>query len=177
MTARHPDVTSADILIQFCVGEPMAGPPQCVFRGALYIRPDRSSLTLAQWTSAPICWVIQKYVLGRLLEDRDHADSLLPLFRFEVIGEKLVDGHPHYLVYGRALTPKTDPQWMMGWVDFDRGLVTDGTVRYRWGEVDSAQEYGLVAGTWVPIDQDIVVPRFGAALEISYGGFRFGASP
>jgi hypothetical protein len=90
-----------------------------------------------------------------------------------VIGAKLVDGRPHYLVYGRALTGTTDPQWMIGWVDYDRGLVTEGTVRYASGEVNSVQEYELVAGAGVPVHQYLYIPRFSASLEISYSGFRF----
>jgi hypothetical protein len=176
-TVRHTDLTSVDMEIKFRIGTPVAAPPECVFRGVLHISPDHLALAVAQWTPRPICWVIERYVLGRLFEDRDRADSLLPLFRFEVLGEKLVDGRPYYLLYGRALTHATDPEWMIGWVDYDRGLVADGTVRYSWGEINTVQEYGQVAGVWVPIHQDLYVPRFNASLEILYSGFRFVARP
>jgi len=176
-TVRHTDLTSVDMVIKFRLGKPVTAPPECVFQGVLHISPDHLALAVDHWTPRPICWVIERYVLGRLFEDRDRADSLLPRFRFEVIGAKLVDGRPHYLVYGRALTGETDPLWMIGWVDYDRGLVTDGTVRYAWGEVNTAQEYGLVAGVWIPIHQDLSVPRFDASLEIYYSGFRFASGP
>lgn len=172
-TVRHTDLTSADIVIKFRFGTPVPAAPTCVFRGVLHIWPDRLAVTVEQWTPTPVCWLLERYVLRRLFEDRDRADALLPLFRFEVIGEKLVDGRPYYLVYGRALTREADPQWMIGWVDYDLGLVTDGTIRYAWGDVTSEQEYALVAGVWVPVHQTLHVPRFSATLEISYGGFRF----
>ncbi len=172
-TVRHTDLASTNMVIKFRFGKPVAAPPDCVFQGVLDIWPDRLALTVNQWTPTPMCWLIERYVLGRLLEDRDRADSLLPLFRFEVIGEKLVDGRVHYLVYGRALARETDPQWLIGWVDYDRGLVTDGTVRYSWGEVNSVQEYGLVASAWIPEHQYLDIPRFRASLEIFYSGFRF----
>lgn len=172
-TVRHTDLTSVDMVIKFRIGKPVTEAPECVFEGVLHISPDHLALAMDQWTPRPLCWVIERFGLGRLFEDRDRADSLLTLFRFEVIGAKLVDGRPHYLVYGRALTGATDPQWMIGWVDYDRGLVTDGTVRYASGEVTSVQEYGLVAGSWVPVHQYLYIPRFSASLEISYSGFRF----
>ncbi|HXQ22027.1 MAG TPA: hypothetical protein VN812_10180, partial [Candidatus Acidoferrales bacterium] len=71
----------------------------------------------------------------------------------------------------------SDPQWMIGWVDYDRGLVVDGTIRYAWGDVNTAQEYGLVAGVWVLVHQELDVPRFSASLEISYSDFRFLSHP
>jgi hypothetical protein len=172
-TVRHTDLISVDMVIKFRIAKPVTEAPECVFQGVLHISPDHLALALDQWTPRPLCWVIERFGLGRLFEDRDRADSLLALFRFEVIGAKLVDGRPHYLVYGRALTGATDPQWMIGWVDYERGLVTDGTVRYASGEVNSVQDYGLVAGAWVPVHQYLYIPRFSASLEISYSGFRF----
>jgi hypothetical protein len=175
--ARHVDLTSVTMVINFRIGRPATAPPACVFQGVLHVSPYRTELVLTQWTPNLLCWTIERYVLRRLFEDRDHVDTLLPSFRFEVTGEKFVDGHPYYLVYGRALTPKNDPQWMIGWVDYDRGLVVDGTIRYAWGEVNCVQEYGVVAGVWVLVHQDLDVPRFHASLEISYSGFHFLSHP
>jgi len=175
--ARHADLTSVAMVIKFRIGTPVTAPPACVFQGVLHVSPDRTSLTVADWTPSPLCWTIERYVLGRLFEERDHVDTLLPLFRFEVIGEKLAAGRPYYLVYGQALTPRSDPQWMIGWVDYDRGLVVDGTIRYAWGEVNGVQEYGLIAGAWILVHQYFDVPRFNASLEISYSGFRFPSHP
>jgi len=175
--ARQVDLTSADMVIKFRIGTPATASPACVFRGVLHVSPDHAALAVAQWTPSPLCWTIERYVLGRLFNDRDHAETLLPSFRFEVIGEKLVDDRPFYLVYGRALPPRSDPQWMIGWVDYDRGLIVDGTIRYAWGEVNLLQEYGLVDGVWVLVHQDLDVPRFGASLEIAYSGYRFLSHP
>ena len=173
-TVDHVGVASADMVISVRVGQPAAAPPACEFRGVLQISRERLAFTVEKATASPVCWLIERYVLVRLFGERDRADSLLPRFRFEVIGEKLVDDRPYYLVYGRAERP-TEPRWVMGWVDYDRGLVFDATLDYSWGEINSAQEYALVAGVWVLVHQHIDVPRIGAAVDIAYSGFRFGA--
>ena len=157
---RHADQVS-------CVGNAITAPPTCVFQGVLHVAPDQTALALSHSTPSPVCWMLDRYVLGRLFSDRDHANTLLPSFHFDVLGMKVVDGRSYYLLYGRALAPGADPQSMIGWVDYDRGLITDGTIQYAWGQVNLTQDYGLVDGIWVLVHQYIVVPRFSASLEIS----------
>ncbi|HXX38249.1 MAG TPA: hypothetical protein VEP50_08875 [bacterium] len=171
LSAVRADRTSANVRIEFRIGR-RTGTPECVFRGRLVVWPDRSALMIREWTPTPVCWVIDHFALARVLSDRDHADALLPRFRFEVIGEKLVEGRPHYLVYGHALTSETEPHWMIGWVDYERGVVTEGTLRYGWGEIDTAQEYAQTAGAWFPVRQRVEIPRFGAFLDITYDDIR-----
>ena len=173
-TVDHVGLASADLVISLRVGQPAAAPPACEFSGVLQISRERLTFTVEKATASPVCWLIERYVLVRLFGERTRVDSLLPLFRFEVIGEKLVDERPYYLVYARAEQPATDPSWVMGWVDYDRGLVADATVHYTWGEVTSAQEYAPLAGVWVLTHQHLDLPRFGAAVDIAYSGFRFG---
>lgn len=173
---RSMDLSRADVVIKFRFRAPETAPPFCVFDGTLYISA-RVSLAMKRWTPSPACWLIERLVLERLFGDRNRADALLPQYRFTVIGEKLVDGRHYYLLEGRALSRGTEPDWVMGWVDYDRGLIVDGTGRYRWGEVDSVQEYSLVAGEWVPVRQYITVSRLAASLEILYSDFRFGSGP
>jgi hypothetical protein len=170
---RMAEVTSVDMLIKFRVGNAITAPPTCVFQGVLHVAPDQTALALSHSTPSPVCWMLDRYVLGRLFSDRDHANTLLPSFHFDVLGMKVVDGRSYYLLYGRALAPGADPQSMIGWVDYDRGLITDGTIQYAWGQVNLTQDYGLVDGIWVLVHQYIVVPRFSASLEISYSGFQF----
>jgi len=165
-----PGPTTATIQIQFRIGSPVSS--TCAFRGRLEVWRDRSALKMDQATRTPVCWAIQHVVLQRLLADRDRADALLPRYQFDVLGEKLVDGRPHYLVYGRALAPDTEPRWMMGWVDYERGLVTEDTLQYGWGRVDTTQEYTQAAGAWLPLRQRIEIPRFNALLDIAYGDIR-----
>ena len=76
-----------------------------------------------------------------------------------------------------SIAAQSDALSVIGWVDYDRGLVTDGTIRYAWGEVTAVQEYGLVGGAWVLAHQQLRVPGFGATLEISYSGYRFLSRP
>jgi hypothetical protein len=174
-TAHQTDLASANLLIKLRIEQPGAAPPACEFRGMLRVSPDRLNLTIEQWTGSPMCWLIERFVLTTLFRERDHAGSLLPLFRFEVIGEKLVDDRPYYLVYGRALARQTEPTWVMGWVDYDRGLVADGTAHYAWGDINSVQEYASMAGTWVIVHQRVDAPRLGADIDITYSDFRFGS--
>jgi hypothetical protein len=173
-TVDHVGLASADLVISLRVGQPAAAPPACEFRGVLQISRERLAFTVEKATASPVCWLIERYVLVRLFGERNRVDSLVPLFRFEVIGEKLVDDRPYYLVYARAEEPATDPRWVMGWVDYDRGLVADATLHYSWGEITSAQEYTPLAGVWLLTHQHLDLPRFGAAVDIAYSGFRFG---
>ena len=176
-TARTMDLASAAVAIELFLGTSGNASPACVFRGVLRVSPNPTTLAVAEWTPHPLCWTIERFVLGRLLSDRDQAGELLRSFRFEVLGEKLEDGRPHYLVYGKALAAQSDALSVIGWVDYDRGLVTDGTIRYAWGEVTAVQEYGLVGGVWILAHQQLRVPGFGATLEISYSGYRFLSRP
>jgi hypothetical protein len=169
--ARSMDVSRADVKIAFRFGEPVTAPPICVFDGTLHIGA-RLTLAMERWTPSPACWLIERLVLQRLFSDRDRADALLPQYHFDVLGEKLVGGRHYYLVDGRALARGTEPESVIGWVDYDRGVIADATARYRWGEVNSVQEYQLVAGQWVPVHQYITVSRLHASLEIFYSGFR-----
>jgi hypothetical protein len=173
-TARHLGLASADLVISMRFGQPAAAPPACEFHAVLRISQEQMALTVEQATASPVCWLIERYVLVRLFRERDRVDSLLPLFRFEVIGEKVVDDRPYYLVSGRAGERATDPRSVVGWVDYDRGLVSDATLDYSWGEITSAQEYAAVAGVWVLAHQHLDVPRFGVSVEIAYGGYHFG---
>ena len=173
-TAYHLGLASADLVISMRFGEPASAPPACEFRGMLRISHEQMALTVEQATASPACWLIERYVLVRLFRERGRVDSLLPVFQFEVIGQKVVDDRPYYLVYGRAEEGGTDPRWVIGWVDYDRGLVSDATLHYTWGEITSAQEYAPVARVWVLTHQHLDVPRFGASVDIAYSGFRFG---
>jgi hypothetical protein len=173
-TATHTGLASANLLIKLRFGQPAAAPPACEFRGVLQVSPDHLDLTVGQSTASPTCWLIERIMLN-LFRQGGHAGSLVPLFRFEVIGEKLVENQPYYLVYGRALAPQTEPTWMMGWVDYARGLVVDATAHYAWGEISSILEYAPLAGTWVIEHQYFDVPRFGANIDITYSDFRFGS--
>ncbi len=62
---------------------------------------------------------------------------------------------------------------MMAWVDYERGLVTDGFLEYSWGTIDTEQRYSRVQGAWMVIYQYIYTSRFDASLEVSYSDFRF----
>jgi hypothetical protein len=60
-------------------------------------------------------------------------ESFLSRFEFDVLGEKLVGNDHYYLVEGKAKDPRTDPNTMVGWIDFDHGLLVEGTMAYSTG--------------------------------------------
>ena len=173
-TAYHIGVASANLVISLRFGQPAADPPTCEFRGVLRISREQLDFKVEQATASPVCWLVERFVLVRLFGERSRVDSLLPLYRFDVLGWKLVDGRPYYLMYARALERTTDPSWVIGWVDYERGLAADATLHYSWGEVTSAQEYAPLAAVWVLTHQHLDLPRFGATVDIAYSGFRIG---
>jgi hypothetical protein len=79
----------------------------------------------------------------------------------------------YYLLEGKARDPKNNPRSMMGWIDYDHGLITEGTLEYDWGTVDTEQRYTRVNGAWVLAYQVLRSARFDATLEIIYSNFRF----
>jgi len=169
-----PDIISADVLFKFRFRKPVSAPPDCVFKGTVRVEHGHElTLTVGQRTEGLACWAIDKYVLGRLFESREPVERMISRYDFEVLGEKLVDGHPYYLVRARAREPKTNPRGWIGWVDYDRGLVPEGTVEYAWGTIDTEQKYMQVSEAWVLSYQYLYTPRFDASMEVFYSNFHF----
>jgi hypothetical protein len=90
-----------------------------------------------------------------------------------VLGVKLVAEDRSYLIEGKARDPKrTNPLGLNVWVDYDRGLLTEGTLIYRWGTVDFQQEYAPLNGGWLLAHQYIYTSRFDASVEVTYSNFQ-----
>lgn len=168
-----PDLASVDARFRFRYKKPVTAPPDCVFEGTIRFERDRRTLALGRRTAGLACWVVDRFVLGRLFESREPLESFLSRFEFEVLGLRLVDGHPYYLIQGRARDPRNNPRGLLGWVDYDLGLVPEGTVEYTWGTIDTEQKYAQVEGAWVLTYQYLYTPRFDASLEVVYSNFRF----
>lgn len=171
--AGTPDVIGADVLFKFRVRKPVTAPPDCVFEGTLRLEQGHQVLAVTRQTFGLACWAVNRFVIGRLFEGREPLERFLSRFDFEVLGEKLVDGSPYYLVQGKARDPRANPRGLIGWVDYARGLVVEGTVEYPWGTLESRQEYSRIEGAWVLTYQYLYAPRFGASLEALYSNFRF----
>lgn len=168
-----PEVTSADVVFKLRVKKPLAESPDCEFSGTMQLQGGHQSVRIGQHTTGLLCWAVNQYVLGQLFEGAEPMENFLNRFEFHVLGEKLVGTDHYYLVQGRARDPKNNPRSMIGWIDYERGLVTNGTLEYTWGTIDTEQRYARVNGAWVLAYQYLYSGRFDATLEISYTNFRF----
>ncbi|HKV43553.1 MAG TPA: hypothetical protein VJT32_02575 [bacterium] len=171
--ADTPDLASADVLSKLRIKKPLSDPPDCEFSGTMQFTGGRQTLNIGRRTAGLVCWAVNRYVLGRLFEASEPLQTFFSRFTFQVLGEKLVGTQHFYLLQGRARDPKNNPTGMIGWVDYERGLVTEGTVDFTWGSIDSEQQYGRVNGALVLTHQYLYAPRFDASLEIFYSNFRF----
>jgi hypothetical protein len=173
VNANTPNVTSADVVFRLRVKKPVNDHPDCEFNGSMQLQDGRQSLRVGQRTAGLLCWAVNQYVLGQLFEGSEPMESFLQRFDFRVLGEKLVGGGRYYLVQGKARDTNNNPRSMIGWIDYERGLITDGTLEYTWGTIDTEQRYERVNGAWVLMRQLVHASRFDATLEISYSNFRF----
>ena len=172
--AAAPEVVSADAEFRLRVKKPLSEPPDCVFRGTVTVVSRRPTIKIDGQTTGLLCWIVNRYVLGRQFQPREGLESFLSRFEFDVLGEKLVGNDRYYLVAGKAKDPKTEPAAMVGWIDFDRGLLVEGTVRYGWGDIDNEQSYARMHNIWMLTYQYLYTPRFGTSMEVLYNNIRFG---
>ena len=147
--------------------------PDCEFNGSMQLQGGRQSVKIDQGTTGMLCWAVNKYVLGQLFQASEPMEAFLRRFEFHVLGEKMAGNDHNYLMQGRARDPNNNPRSMIGWVDYERGLVTDGTLEYNWGTIDTEQRYTRQNGAWVLAYQFVRSGRFDATLEILYSNFRF----
>ena len=169
-----PDITAADVAFKLRVKKPPSDPPDCEFNGTMQLQGGHQSVKIGQRTSGLLCWAVNQYVLGQLFEASEPMENFLNRFDFRVLGEKLVGEEHYYLIQGRAKDPNNkNPGSMVGWINYDRGLITDGRLEYAWGAIDTEQQYARVNGAWVLTHQLLHSSRFEATLEIAYSNFRF----
>ncbi len=171
--AGIPEVISADAEFRLRIKKPLSEPPDCVFRGTVTVVSRHPTIKIDGQTAGLLCWVVNQYVLGRQFQPRERLESFLSRFEFDVLGEKLVGNDRYYLVAGKAKDPKTKPTTMVGWIDFDRGLLVEGTVKYAWGDIDNEQSYARMENMWMLTYQYLHTARFNASMEILYNNFHF----
>lgn len=171
--ANTPDIASADVLFKLRLRKPVIAPPDCEFQGQLHLERGRQVVEIEHRTAGLTCWITNSLVIGRLFKGSEPVETFLLRFDFEVLGEKVVGADHFYLVQGRARAPGTNPRGLIGWIDYDRGLVTEGTVQYAWGNLDTEQHYTQLLGAWVLTYQYLSTERFGASMEVFYSSFKF----
>jgi hypothetical protein len=169
-----PDIASADVAFKLRVKKPLGDPPDCEFNGTMQLQGGRQSVRIGQRTAGVLCWAVNEYVLGRLFEASEPMENFLNRFDFRVLGEKLVGDRHYYLIEGKAKDPNNkNPGMMMGWIDYDRGLITDGRLDYSWGMVETEQQYQRLNNSWTLTHQLLRSSRFDATLEIQYSNFKY----
>jgi hypothetical protein len=166
-------VVSADAELKLRVAKPLSAPPDCLVHATVRYDKGRQIMTIRDRTSGTLCWAVQQYAPSQLFDMRKALEDVLPLFDFTVLGVRLVGDDRSYLIEGKARDPnRTNPLGLNVWVDYDRGLLTEGTLIYRWGTVDFEQEYAPLNGGWVLAHQYIYTSRFEASVEVTYSNFR-----
>ena len=173
--AEIPDVVSADAEFRLWIGKSLNEPPDCVFRGTAKVVSGQPTLKIDERTTGLFCWVVNRYVIGQRFEATERLESFLSRFEFDVLGEKLVGNDHYYLVEGKAKDPRNDPNTMVGWIDFDHGLLIEGTVGYSWGSIDTEQSYRRMGSMWILMHQYLYTGRFNTSMEILYSNVRFGS--
>jgi hypothetical protein len=171
--AGIPDVVSADAEFRLRIRKSLSEPPDCVFRGTVHLLGRHPTFKIGEHTAGLVCWAVNRYVLGRRFQPRERLESFLSRFEFHVLGEKRVGNDRYYLVAGKARDPRTSPNAMLGWIDFDRGLLVEGTVGYSWGSIDNEESYTRMENMWMLTYQYLYSARFSTSMEISYSNFRF----
>ena len=171
MSARLPATLSSDAEVKFRVKKSLSDPPDCVFRGMTRVENGHQIVTITQGAPGTLCWVA-KLALGQGFDVRKDLAEVIPLLDLTVLGLKLA-GHDHYyLIEGKARDPKMQLRELIVWVDYERGLLTEGTLVYTWGSLEVKQEYAPLDGAWVVTRQYIYTSRFDSSLEVSYNHFR-----
>ena len=163
-----PHIASMDFVASMRVRRPASAPPDCVFEGAVKFQGEHRSATVNRLTPGVLCVAINRTIISRLFEGNEQFATLLARFDFQVLGEKVVDGDRYYLVQGKARESRVDPRAMVGWIDYNRGLVSEATTQYAAATIELVQHYTSITGAWVLSDQYVSIPSLGSTLEISY---------
>ena len=172
-----PHIASMDFVASLRVRRPLSAPPDCVFEGALKFEAGHRSAAVNHLTPGLLCFAVNRTIISKLFEGNEPFATLLARFDFQVLGEKVIDGNQFYLVGGKARDPQADPKSMIGWIDYDRGLVIEATMHYAVRTIDLAQHYTSVNDAWVLTYQYVNIPSLGSTLEIAYSKIMLTSVP
>jgi hypothetical protein len=139
-----------------------------VFDGAVKLEAGHRSATVNHLTPGLLCIAVNRTIISKLFESNESFATLLARFDFQVLGEKVVGDDQYYLVQGKARESQADPRAMIGWIDYNRGLVAEATMYYAARTIDLAQHYTSINGAWVLTYQYVNIPSLGSTLEIAY---------
>lgn len=163
-----PHIASMDFVASLRIRRPLSEPANCVFEGAMKLQGGHRSAIINHLTPGLLCSAVNGTIVSKLFEGDEPFATLLARFDFQVLGGKVVDDHQYYLVQGKARESHVDPRAMIGWIEYDRGLVIEATLYYAARTIDLAQRYTLINGAWVLTYQYVDIASLGSTLEISY---------
>ncbi len=166
-----PPNMTADVLFKLWKGKPV-GDPYCVFAGTMAVQDGHPAIQMSRGGTSLLCGAMDHYVVGRLFDASEPMASFLNRFDFTVAGEKQVGPDTYYDIEGVSRDPKNNPHGMGAWVDYNTGLITDGTLRYDWGTVNIQQQYTNLNNVWVMTMQDVRSSKYAATLQVVYSNFR-----
>jgi len=169
-SASIPNMT-ADVLFKLWKGKP-SGDPECVFTGTMVVQAGHPAVQMAHGGTSLLCGALNHYVVGRLFDASEPMASFLDRFDFTVVSDKQVGADTYYQIQGAARNPKNNPRGMSAWVDYDTGLITEGTLQYDWGTVDIQQDYSSLNNVWVMTLQTVRSSNYAATLQVVYSNFH-----
>jgi hypothetical protein len=172
-----PHIASMDFVASLRVRRPLSAPPDCVFEGAVKFLTGHRSATVNHLTPGVLCVTLNRTIISRLFEGNEPFAILLARFDYQVVGEKVVDGDQYYLVQGKARESHIDPRAMIGWIDYNRGLVNEATMQYAAATIDLVQHYTSITGAWILSHQYVNIPSLGSTLEIAYTKVTLESTP
>ena len=121
-------VLSADVGLSLHVDKPVTQQPDCTFAGTLRVEQGRPMVQLGQRSPGATCAIVESRGLGPLFISLEPLETFFARFDLSVLAQKLVDDNHYYLVQGTARDPKGDPHGFIAWIDYDRGVIPEGTV-------------------------------------------------
>jgi len=172
-----PHIATMDFVASLRVRRPLSAPPDCVFDGAVKLQEGHRSATVNHLTPGLLCFAVNRTIISKLFEGDEPFATLLARFDFQVLGEKVVDDDQYYLVQGKARESQADPRTMIGWIDYNRGLVVEATMHYAVRTIDLAQRYTSISGAWLLTYQYVNIPSLGSTLEIAYSKVTLESAP
>jgi hypothetical protein len=166
-------VASAAVQLRLYVHKPVTPPPDCIFAAALRVEQGRPLVVLGERSPGATCAIVERRALQPLFKGLEPLEVFLGRFELSVLDHKLVDGDRYYRIQGIARDPKGDPHGFIAWIDYDRGVIPEGTINYAWGDMDTRQTYDRINDALVLTRQVLYSPHYNVSLELLYSHFAF----
>ena len=171
-SASVPNMT-ADVVFKVWRRKPTGNQSaDCEYTGTMVVQGGHPAVKVARGGTSVVCSAINHYAVGKLFDASEPLAAFLDRFDFTVAGDKQVGADAYYRLEGPARDPKGNPHAMSAWIDYNNGLITQGTLNYDWGTVDVQQQYAQVNNVSVLARQNVQSSKFAAVLEVDYSNFH-----